>query len=197
MKHLHGILLVALSTAGLACNRTEVPVPPAAPAPVVQPAPVVEPAPAAQPAPIAATATATTPQAVAGPVIHMPVKPEVAQEDGTVVLRGHGEKKQFAVEVRFRKPKVGELFTAQTKIFDVATGASATGAKFVLDATMPEHGHGMATQPIHIETTPGVWRSEGMRLHMHGHWVFSASVEIGERKDIVKFSWEQDPAVAP
>lgn len=135
------------------------------------------------PAPVAASPTVVAPD--------LPAAPQARVEDGTVVLRGRGDKGRFGVEIRFRQPDIGSLFTAMTKITDLASGAAVPGATFTLDATMPEHRHGMMTRPIHKEISPGAWRSEGMKLHMHGHWVFDATVDVGGVQDTVHIPWEQ------
>jgi hypothetical protein len=47
------------------------------------------------------------------------------------------------------------------------------------DARMPEHNHGMVVKPTVFETGPGVFRVDGVKLHMVGHWELSFAVSSG------------------
>lgn len=67
---------------------------------------------------------------------------------------------------------------------ELLTGAEPhqpiTGAQIFVDAAMPEHNHGMLREPIAREVSPGVYRVEGMLLHMTGYWqVFVNVIESG------------------
>jgi len=46
-----------------------------------------------------------------------------------------------------------------------------SGAQVYLQASMPEHNHGMLREPQAREVEPGVYRIEGMLLHMTGYWL--------------------------
>ncbi len=175
------------------------PAPVEAPAASPPPAPVEAPAASPPPAPVEVAAPAVAPSPSAAipvpPVVASPwpERPTATLEGETVILRGKGEKGLVGVEVRFQKPQVSTLFTAQTTVTDLATGALVPGITLKLDATMPEHRHGMMTKPVHIEATPGVWRTEGMKLHMHGHWLINVTIDAGGRQDTVHLPWEQPP----
>jgi hypothetical protein len=175
-------LAFCLTLTAASCGKPAAPAPEAAPTPAAAPEPVpTSPVPVA--APVAASPTEVAPS--------LPPKPTATVEDGTVILRGRGDKGLYGVEVRFRQPQVGALFTAMTKVTDLTTGAAVPDAKLILDATMPEHRHGMMTRPVHTEISPGAWRSEGMKLHMAGHWVIDATVDAGGKQDTVHIPWEQ------
>ena len=45
-----------------------------------------------------------------------------------------------------------------------------SGADVYVHAAMPEHNHGMLREPRAHEVSPGVYRVEGMLLHMEGYW---------------------------
>ena len=81
--------------------------------------------------------------------------PEAMQQDGLVTAGGIGDKRTFLFTLRFKAPKVGELFAVDTDVGDAATGKPVPGVTFSLDATMPAHGHGMITDPEHKEAAPG------------------------------------------
>ena len=89
------------------------------------------------------------------------------------------------------RPKVGELFVAQTTLRD-ASGAPLTATAFKLDATMPSHGHGMMTDPVHEVAADG-WRSSGMKLHMHGEWKLEIEATIDGKVERAEAKWQQAP----
>lgn len=79
-----------------------------------------------------------------------------------------------------------ELFVVRVELKDPETGAPVEDATVRVDATMPAHGHGMATRP---EPDPGVctggtcthpggvYTIRGLKLHMPGEWQFRFEVE--------------------
>lgn len=46
-----------------------------------------------------------------------------------------------------------------------------------IEATMPEHGHGMNYRPSIAAVGPGRYRASGMLLHMPGRWTFAFSMD--------------------
>lgn len=83
------------------------------------------------------------------------------------------------------------LFSVRTVLF-TAAGAPVLDGAVVVDASMPQHGHGMPTRPVAEPgaCTPstvsgvadtclhsdGVYMTSGMKLHMQGEWVFHFEV---------------------
>ena len=51
-----------------------------------------------------------------------------------------------------------------------------TGAQVYVQASMPQHNHGMLREPRAREVEPGRYRVEGMLLHMTGYWQISLDV---------------------
>ncbi|MDO8419899.1 MAG: hypothetical protein Q7S90_07670 [Rubrivivax sp.] len=49
-----------------------------------------------------------------------------------------------------------------------------------VDATMPEHRHGMNYRPSVQALGPGSWRVEGLLWHMAGRWELRLDVEAGD-----------------
>lgn len=47
-----------------------------------------------------------------------------------------------------------------------------------VDATMPEHRHGMNYRPSLQPLGGGVWRAEGLLWHMAGRWELRLDVEL-------------------
>jgi YtkA-like len=50
------------------------------------------------------------------------------------------------------------------------TGDAALPAEVRVDASMPEHKHGMNYKPSVITLSPGRYRAEGLMFHMPGRW---------------------------
>jgi hypothetical protein len=59
--------------------------------------------------------------------------------------------------------------------------ADATLAR--VDATMPEHKHGMNYRPSVKATGAGRWRAEGLMFHMPGRWELRLDVQAGGRTE--------------
>jgi hypothetical protein len=80
---------------------------------------------------------------------------------------------------------LSELFTIEAVVVDKEGKPVEQGA-LVIDARMPQHGHGMATKP---EADPGQcanelcihpggsYKTSGMKFHMPGEWTITFAVE--------------------
>lgn len=47
----------------------------------------------------------------------------------------------------------------------------------LVDATMPEHGHGAPTDPILTQLAADTWVADGMLFQMEGHWRTDVTVD--------------------
>ena len=75
---------------------------------------------------------------------------------------------------------LNETFELDVRLAHAEGENPVTGAEVYVDAAMPEHNHGMLRQPQAHEVDPGVYRVEGMLLHMTGYWqVFVNVIEGG------------------
>lgn len=71
--------------------------------------------------------------------------------------------------------QVGEPFVMMVELCPAA-------AKLVgVDASMPEHRHGMNYQPSVTAMADGRWRVEGMVWHMAGRWALRLDTQLGEQ----------------
>lgn len=63
---------------------------------------------------------------------------------------------------------------------ELSNGTEAVqGASIDLIGGMPEHDHGLPTQPkVTAEIRPGVYLIEGIRFHMPGAWQMLFSIEV-------------------
>jgi len=82
------------------------------------------------------------------------------------------------------------LFSVRVVLTDPA-GAPVPEGSVTVDASMPQHGHGMPTHPVADPPScpegvlgpagcshpGGVYRSQGMKFHMQGEWVIHFQVD--------------------
>jgi putative membrane protein len=96
--------------------------------------------------------------------------------------------------------KLNDLFTLGLRITDRA-GSVVERAQLKVDATMPDHGHGMMTQPkasAEMNCDPvgrclaagGRFAYDGFRLHMFGSWRFEVTVDGPAGKDTGSLAFE-------
>ena len=104
-----------------------------------------------------------------------PTGPAVVLRDVLHADGVHG-RLRFELELVPPAPQPGDLFEVLTTVRDVRTGEQRAVAVAV-DATMPHHGHGMATKPVHEPLEDGRVRTRGMKLHMPGRWLLMVTSE--------------------
>jgi hypothetical protein len=96
----------------------------------------------------------------------------------------------FIVGFEPERPRIGELFKAHTQVLGPGCAGAAPDAPFTLDATMPDHAHGMVTKPVHAAgTSPGNWTTRGLKFHMPGYW----KVDLVAGQHEATLHWHQDP----
>jgi hypothetical protein len=68
-------------------------------------------------------------------------------------------------------------------------GNAVNNAKISVVGDMPEHGHGLPTNPeISKGAGPGVYRVDGMKFSMPGWWVITFNIKAGDMQDSVSFN---------
>ena len=179
------VLCTLASIAALAsCQKAAAP---AAPAPAAPSATAAIAAPATPAAAAATPAEAAAPKAGPGaPLVGTPVE-----------LGGTSKSGKYAAKLRFIVPQVGEMFGIDA-LANLADGSPLPGdAKVAVDATMPEHRHGMMTDPETKQVNPAKWRAEGMKLHMHGNWMLHVKITTAQGTDEVELPFVQPPEAVP
>jgi hypothetical protein len=69
------------------------------------------------------------------------------------------------------------------------SGDPITDARITVDGGMPQHGHGLPTQPqVTGPLGDGAYLIEGMKFQMAGWWVVDVTVEAGGTRDSVRFN---------
>ncbi len=149
------------------------------------------------PSTVVAHAAPPAEQAVAAPDSAAQAAPSVAPMPGTAVeLGGRTQAGRYQAVLRFTVPRVSELFAAELQVSLAGGAALPEGTTVAVDATMPEHRHGMMTQPVTAAAGPGRWRTEGLKLHMQGTWVFAVAIGGPAGEDRVAVPFEQPPEAA-
>ena len=75
-----------------------------------------------------------------------------------------------------------------------AEGRPVSGARFEISGGMPEHNHGLPTQPVVTrELEAGSYQLEGMRFHMHGYWEVRMRVSADPGSDTVLLKLDLEP----
>lgn len=83
---------------------------------------------------------------------------------------------------------VDKLHSWKLKV-ETADGKPVKDAKITVGGTMPEHGHGMPTQPTVTKNYgDGTYLVEGMKFSMPGWWVVNFSIKAGGKKDSVTYN---------
>lgn len=68
-------------------------------------------------------------------------------------------------------------------------GAVVRNATFKVDGGMPQHGHGLPTQPrVTRELEPGTYLLEGMKFSMTGWWEVKLAIDAAPGSDKVTFN---------
>ena len=73
--------------------------------------------------------------------------------------------------------------------FSLVLSLCPTRAKLLaLDATMPEHRHGMNYRPTLVALGGGRWRADGLLWHMSGRWELRFDLSLDEQPQTLRYS---------
>ncbi len=88
-----------------------------------------------------------------------------------------------------RGPIAVNQIHAWTIHVETADGQPVEGATITVDGDMPQHGHGLPTEPqVTEELGGGDYLVEGLKFHMPGWWVVDYTVTAGGQTDSVRFN---------
>jgi hypothetical protein len=80
---------------------------------------------------------------------------------------------------------------AVSQPFEMQVALCPEGARLLrVDATMPEHRHGMNYRPSVQAVAPGRWQVQGLLWHMPGRWELRFDVEAGGASHTLRQSVE-------
>lgn len=85
-------------------------------------------------------------------------------------------------------PPINKIHSWRIRLAD-ASGVPMTHARITVDGGMPQHGHGLPTQPrVTHETSPGTYLMEGMKFSMSGWWEIRLQIDAAGMSDKVTFN---------
>ncbi len=91
-------------------------------------------------------------------------------------------------------PAVNQIHAWQIKL-NTADGAPVRNARIAVDGGMPQHGHGLPTQPqVTREVVAGTYLMEGMKFSMTGWWEIKLAVDAPQGADTAVFNVVVDPS---
>ena len=99
--------------------------------------------------------------------------------DGTLVQQG-------GVQLAWRSEPAA-IANGQPFVLRVAL-CPQTAKLMRVDASMPEHRHGMNYRPTLKPLGPGLWQVDGMLWHMAGRWELSWDVHSDGRAEVLRAS---------
>jgi len=85
-------------------------------------------------------------------------------------------------------PAINQMHSWKVKLA-TPEGTPVHGATFRVDGGMPQHGHGLPTQPrVTREIEAGVYALDGMKFSMTGWWELKLDIDSPQGADKVTFS---------
>lgn len=79
-----------------------------------------------------------------------------------------------------------QMTSLRVSFVDAAGKALADIQDVQFDATMPAHNHGMNVTPKIATEQPGIFRIDGIKLHMPGEWKLTFKMKHGGRDELVE-----------
>jgi hypothetical protein len=69
---------------------------------------------------------------------------------------------------------------------ETAAGEPVSDAELIVTGGMPEHDHGLPTQPrVTGYLGNGDYLLEGLRFHMNGYWEIVVEIRLARRRDLI------------
>lgn len=85
-------------------------------------------------------------------------------------------------------PAINRIHAWQVKVA-APDGEPVTAAQIAVGGGMPQHGHGLPTQPlVRREVADGTYLIEGMKFSMTGWWELKLAVDAPQGPDKVTFN---------
>jgi hypothetical protein len=95
---------------------------------------------------------------------------------------------QVALVPPAQMPAVNQMHSWKVKLA-TPDGIPVHGARFAVDGGMPQHGHGLPTQPrVTRELADGTYQLDGMKFSMTGWWEVKLAIDGPQGADKVTFN---------
>jgi len=95
---------------------------------------------------------------------------------------------RVALQPPAQKPAINQMHAWKVRLA-TPDGTPVRAASFKVDGGMPQHGHGLPTQPrVTRELEPGTYLLEGMKFSMAGWWEVKLTIDAAPGADKVTFN---------
>ncbi len=102
---------------------------------------------------------------------------------------------QVALVPPAQQPAINQMHSWRVRV-TTPDGAPVHGATFAVDGGMPQHGHGLPTQPrVTRELEEGTYQLDGMKFSMTGWWEIKLGIQGPQGADKVTFNTVVDTPV--
>lgn len=116
------------------------------------------------------------------------VQAETAKQDLDISKLSDNKHFQISYSSKLQPIQINNLHAWTLHIKD-ADGENVSNAEIKVVGGMPEHNHGLPTQPQITENLgDGCYLLEGMKFHMHGWWTVTISISDENITDNVTFN---------
>lgn len=95
---------------------------------------------------------------------------------------------RVALQPPAQPPAINQMHAWKLRL-SAPDGRPVGAATFKVDGGMPQHGHGLPTQPrVTRELEPGTYLLEGMKFSMTGWWEVKLAIDAAPGADQVTFN---------
>ena len=95
---------------------------------------------------------------------------------------------RVTMEPPAKTPAINQMHSWKVKLA-TADGSPVHNARFAVDGGMPQHGHGLPTQPrVTRELENGTYQLDGMKFSMTGWWEVKLDIQGPQGADKVTFN---------
>jgi hypothetical protein len=126
------------------------------------------------------------PAATAGGQMHAPVA-RPAQIDTATAQMSRGGLYRISYSAGEEPITINKLHTWTVHV-ETPDGQPVADADVSIEGGMPEHNHGIPTQPQVTPAGAGDYRVEGMKFQMPGWWTVTVVVLAGDQQDSATFN---------
>lgn len=107
------------------------------------------------------------------------------QRDGGASYEAEGTYYRVSASSELQPLRINRMHKWRLRIYD-KQGRAVDSAQVVIDGGMPEHDHGLSTQPQVTQTLGnGIYLIDGMKFHMHGQWVINFTITADRATEVV------------
>tara|TARA_Y100001970_G_scaffold281484_1_gene392366 strand:+ start:10026 stop:10403 length:378 start_codon:yes stop_codon:yes gene_type:complete len=88
------------------------------------------------------------------------------------------------VDTSINPLRISKMHSWQIRVID-SESKPVTMASVSIEGGMPEHDHGLPTQPkVTSEISPGIYLLQGVRFHMPGRWEIKFTISRDDQQEL-------------